>query len=133
MRRYYCVDAGTRELSITLMQSSDGQQNDHNANGSVAMSSERSAFEPKSEESVGMDSDHPMTFASTSQIEKLKKQFVKRTKGYGVSDLEKLHAVICQEVRNQGDSEDRNWAFQVLKQTITGVKVKKSSVDVDDT
>ena len=74
-----------------------------------------------------------MTFASTSQIEKLKKQFVKRTKGYGVSDLEKLHAVICQEVRNQGDSEDRNWAFQVLKQTITGVKVKKSSVDVDDT
>ena len=44
MRRYYCVDAGTRELSITLMQSSDGQQNDHNANGSVAMSSERSAF-----------------------------------------------------------------------------------------
>ena len=60
-------------------------------------------------------------------IEKLKKRFVKRTKGYGVSDLEKLHATICQEVRSQANFDDRNWAFQVLKQSIAGVKVNVDS------
>ena len=73
---------------------------------------------------MDLELEASMTVAPpASQIEKLKKRFVKRTKGYGVSDLEKLHATICQEVRSQGDFDDRNWAFQVLKQSIAGVKV----------
>ena len=73
---------------------------------------------------MDLELEASMTVAPpASQIEKLKKQFIRRTKGYGVSELEKLHAVICQEVRSQGDFDDRNWAFQVLKQSIAGVKV----------
>ena len=77
---------------------------------------------------MDLDIEASMTVAPPAcGIEKLKKRFVKRTKGYGVSDLEKLHATICQEVRSQANFDDRNWAFQVLKQSIAGVKVNVDS------
>ena len=78
---------------------------------------------------MDLDIEASMTVAPPAcGIEKLKKRFVKRTKGYGVSDLEKLHATICQEVRSHGDVENKMSAFRVLEQTVAGMKVKKNSV-----
>ena len=138
LNRYYCIDAGSRgndlvskmdlegskELTIQPnLGNNKGREDANGANDSNPLSPEKYPSEHRNQENVEMDLDDPLPFASSHQIEKLKKQFIRRTKGYGVSELEKLHAVICQEVRSQGDFDDRNWAFQVLKQSIAGVKV----------
>ena len=143
LNRYYCIDAGSRgndlvskmdlegskELTIQPnLGNNKGREDANGANDSNPLSPEKYPSEHRNQENVEMDLDDPLPFASSHQIEKLKKRFVKRTKGYGVSDLEKLHATICQEVRSHGDIENKMSAFQVLEQTVAGMKVKKNSV-----
>ena len=122
LNRYYCIDVGSSGNDLVSKMDLEGQEDANNP-----ISPEKYPSEHRNQENVEMDLDDPMIFASSHQIEKLKKQFIRRTKGYGVSELEKLHAVICQEFRSQADFDDRNWAFQVLKQSIAGVKVNVDS------
>lgn len=72
------------------------------------------------------DPDHPMAAVSASYIEKLKKRFVKRTKGLGVSDLELIHAKVCQNVRTECATKSRTWVIKLFKRFIADMKSRNS-------
>lgn len=76
-------------------------------------------------ETSAMDPDHPMAAVPASYIEKLKKRFVKRTRGFGVSDLEMLHAKICQKVRSDCTSKSRTWVIKLLKRFLADMKCRE--------
>ncbi|KAH7284708.1 hypothetical protein KP509_34G067200 [Ceratopteris richardii] len=82
----------------------------------------RSQIDLSHEDDIAMDPEHPMATTSASYIEKLKKRFIKRTRGFGVSDLEMIHANVCQTIQRHCATKSRAWVIKVLKKFITGLR-----------
>ncbi|MCO5614647.1 hypothetical protein L7F22_068931 [Adiantum nelumboides] len=83
-------------------------------------------MELRCEQSPIFDPDHPMAAVSASYVEKLKKRFVKRTKGLGVSDLELIHAKVCQDVRIECVNKSRTWVIKLFKKFIAELNSRES-------
>lgn len=131
---------GRKELSVQLTADIEKEQQrcaaahaNNTDNGPIPSSPDlggKDSLDCWPQENSAMDPDHPMAVVSASRIEKLKKRFVKRTRECGVSDLEMLHARICQEVRTQGDTE-RSWVLKFFKRFIADLKSKESPEHVE--
>lgn len=65
------------------------------------------------------------------RIHKIKKKFVKQTRGFGVSDLELIHAHICQSYRSQTKHIDISCLLKLLEDFVANMKQVETGAKCD--